>query len=120
MSEYNRHHCLFPRTRWSSGARKQVREHELSIVTLDIEEHNRLHHDLRQWEERFYPRARTILGMLALAEYEQEHDENPKSLEAYVERLTRWQEIAAGNGDVGAAHMLYYQIPYIERGYYGE
>lgn len=117
MNEVNRHHIFYPRNIWRPGQRQQLRTHELSVVQMDIDWHNKLHHDLRKVEMCFYPRIRSVIGMYALAEYQLTNDMSD-DLEDVVDRMWEWAGICLNNNDTDSAHILKQQIPYIKGGYH--
>ena len=118
MSKTNNHHLFWPRNQWKPGHRQRLRNHELAVVEMDVDWHNKLHHDLRKVEMCFYPRIRTVMGMYALAEYQRTNDMS-NELEDITDRIRQWHDICMDNNDTDSAYILRKQIPYIERGHHG-
>ena len=108
--ETNRHHIFFPRKRWQSGARGQLREHPLSIVRLTKDGHDKLHRHLQPYEDLFRPRISHVIGMLAVAE-----SLGGNELDDVLDRLDRWQGVCKNDGV--AQNFLAHQAVWIERGW---
>ena len=107
----NRHHIWYPRRQWLGGPRHQLREHPLSIISLTVEGHERLHRNLQSYEHMFRPRISAVVGMLALAEASSGND-----LDSVLERIEHWRRSCYGH-EPNTDFVLSQQAKWIEMGW---
>ena len=81
---------------------------------MDVEVHNSLHHDLKEYERLFNPSIESVIGMHALAEFIMFDTQPP--VRDPVRLLGAWANICVLGRDDYSADFLNKQIPYIERG----